>query len=362
LEHLHWKAGTGAASRPQGYGLLPIIMWILLGLGLSSGSLTTLAEIPSKFNALTSASAAGFSLAESAEVIPTSTPLRLICSTSWPLRSFFVKRNVLSSDALYRHPAEPTAASISISNFPASSVSATANSYGVPKNGCIRILTCPCWYSSSTRSAAFCFNCVRSTSKEAASCRASRARIKAFDAELSAFLAEASAFPRKASAFPALVAASVAVVRAPDAVLCALPASLSAFARECSAACARVSASPDFVSASSALVNALDALVEASLDLASREPITCSERASFRWPYQYPAISHKMAMAKNHMPIESNRCFLSSCLELCANASATTSSAKNTRPTSSRSLWASLTESSEFQSGNIARSIIFTFG
>jgi hypothetical protein len=253
-------SGSGTVWRPQRYGLLPTMMWILLGLGSSSRSFTTSVEIPPEFNALASASAAGFNFAKSVGLNPISTPVRpLICSTVRPWCSFFVKRNALLSEGLYSHPAESTAASISVSRFVASGVSATASSYGVPRNNTTRFLTSSCWYSSSTRSAACCFNRARSLSKDAASCFASRARSKALDAELSAFLASASAFPRKASAVPALVDASVAVAKALAAAACAWPASSSAFARDCSAECARMIASLALSWAFSANVLARDA-------------------------------------------------------------------------------------------------------
>jgi hypothetical protein len=160
-------------------------MWIWLGLGSSSGSFTTNVAIPSEFNPLASASAAALNFSMSAEVNPISTPLRPpICPTTWPLRNFDVRRNDFSSETLYSHPAESTAASISLNNFSASVVSVTASSYGVRTNSSIRCLTCSCWYSSSIRSSACCFNRLRSLSKEAASCLASRAIVKAFDAEV----------------------------------------------------------------------------------------------------------------------------------------------------------------------------------
>ncbi len=149
---------------------------------------------------------------------------------------------------------------------------------------------------------------------------------------------------------------------------CASFASAKAFDDADSATSTAATAFPDlvvalsaFVSASSARLSAFSDFPSADCAFASREIIICPDSASFRRPYQYPAISHKTAMAKNHMPIESNRCFLSSCLQLWASASAITSRAKNTRPASSRSLWTCLTESSESQFGSIARTIIFIF-
>jgi integrase len=104
-----------------------------------------------------------------------------------------------------------------------------------------------------------------SDSNEAASCRASRARVNAFDAEFAAPLSREK--PQPSMLWPLH-----AVVRAYVAAVCALPASLSAFAKERSAACARVSASPDFVSASSALVSAAPDLVNALDALAHPKP------------------------------------------------------------------------------------------
>ncbi len=116
----------------------------------------------------------------------------------------------------------------------------------------------------------------------------------------------------------------------------------------------------DLVSASLESATALDALSAASCALLSKVLITSCDRSSFLWPYQYPPISQKMAIAKNQMPIESKRCFLCSFVELCANASITTSSKKETSPAASSSLCARLTESREFQPGSIARCAIVT--
>ena len=202
-----------------------------------------------------------------------------------------------------------------------------------------RIRSCCAWLIC--RSAIFRSVFAARLSASAALCRASA---KCDSASAACVLADAISFSKESASCRAPRARVVAV----DAAMFAFPA-LSI-------------ASPDLVSASLESVTALAAFWEASFALASRELICWPDRVSFRCPYGYDAISARTAKAKKTMPILpilSNRLsvFLSS--DKWANASQTTSNAKNTSAAASRSLWARLTESSEFQSGRqVAKCVI----
>ena len=176
-------------------------------------------------------------------------------------------------------------------------------------------------------SADCCLADLMSVSNESASCRAPRAINKALEAAVRAFRASFAAFFIAPSAAPVLLSASLACDRAvPESVI------------------------------------AWDASLEACLALASREPISCSERESFLCPYGYASSSANTAIAKKQRPIFSNSLSLLLSSEKWASTSNNTSNAKNTSAAPSRSLWARLTDSSEFQSGmNIAKCIIVAF-
>ena len=244
---------------------------------------------------------------------------------------------------LRRHPAAPNTRSIFFVNWIASSSWKTLNVYSVSWKGVSsainagsstidrgeRILfsSASAWAKCDSASAAYCLAETMSFSNESASVLAPCAKVRADDAAFRALLASFSALFIAPSAAPVLLSASLA----------------------CD------SAVPE-------IVNAWDASLEACLALASSEPISCSERESFLCPYGNAAISASTAMAKKQIPILSKSLSLDLFSVRWAKASAATSSAKNTSAAPSKSVWARLTDSSEFQSGRmVAKCIIVAF-
>ena len=308
------RSFAGSAGWRRRHRFAPTLMLIMLVLGLLGFSCIETACRPSLSRASAKADAASFVFSSASGWVHISTP------TTPPSNMSLVPSSEYAQPALTRAV---------WTRFAMASDSGDCQYavmvYGWPGNCFSLFLISPIWSSLSVRLASCALRASDSFSALTARCRAS-ARC---DSASAACWSANSIFRSKESASRS---------------------ALSAF----------FFAGPAILDALCARSWAWDALSKASPALMSSELITLADKKSFLWPYRYANSSQMTAMAKNHIPIVSKRCLLLSSVELWASASITTNSAKNTMAANSRSLWARLTESSEFQSGSNARFAIVT--
>jgi hypothetical protein len=369
------KFGTGAVSRPQDIrldnrivrrfygsigrivlGFLPIVIVITAGFGASAeGTIFRLARMSSAFSASTKAREASFvwvsALSETCTSIPTTRPMSI---DHLRFGSILQYRPVTTPNSFWKL-------------IHSGSVPYVTKLYCWATNGRIRKPILLRWSALKVRQANCFWSLIRASCSAWASLSAcaawSRASLRCDSASAACVFADlmscsnvsASCLVSRETCF-----ASFAMPKALDDALCALFASFSALPSDSWAFPALSIASPDLLSASCDWTNAVPDLIKASLVSASKDPITRPDKISFLCPYGYATTSANTAIAKQYRAIFSKSVFFLSSVERCARISKSTSSAKNTSAAASKSLWARLTESSEFQSGiNVAKCILF---